>query len=133
MNVLTGGAMLDTIVAIAGDKTEQMKMRNAESSFFLLEKGHKTEAEPISTHCGGGAVNATVAAARLDHATSVIIKVGNDAKAKTILDRLVEEGVDLNAASVVKFVDAQSGLLTHSTLEKELQHAADPPLYSRSI
>ena len=31
--------MLDTIVTIASDKIEQMKMRNAESSFLLLEEG----------------------------------------------------------------------------------------------
>src|SRR5271168_1556534 len=40
MNVLTvGGAMVDTIVTIASDKIEQIKLRNAESSFLLLEEG----------------------------------------------------------------------------------------------
>src|SRR4029079_19819007 len=59
MNVLTiGGAMLDTIVTIASDRIEQMKMRNAESSFLLLEEGLKTEVDQIATHVGGGAVNA---------------------------------------------------------------------------
>ena len=49
MNVLTiGGAMVDTIVTIASDKIEQIKMRNAESSFLLLEEGQKTEAEQIA-------------------------------------------------------------------------------------
>ena len=101
MNVLTiGGAMLDTIVTIASDKIEQMKMRNAESSFLLLEEGLKTEADHIATQCGGGAVNAAVAAARLGHATSAIVKVGRDDKAKTILGRLGEEGVDLEWISV---------------------------------
>jgi ribokinase len=96
MNVLTiGGAMLDTIVTIDSDKIEQMKMRNAESSFLLLEEGLKTEADQIAMHCGGGAINAAVAAARLGHTASVIAKVGRDAKAKTILDRLAEQGVDL--------------------------------------
>ncbi len=101
MNVLTiGGAMLDTIVTIASDRIEQMKMRNAESSFLLLEEGLKTEADHIATQCGGGAVNAAVAAARLGHATSAIVKVGRDDKAKTILGRLGEEGVNLEWISV---------------------------------
>jgi ribokinase len=96
MNVLTiGGAMVDTIVTIASDRIEQMKMLNAESSYLLLEEGIKTEADQISTSTGGGAVNAAVAAARLGNATSTIVKLGQDAKARTILDRLTEEGVDL--------------------------------------
>ena len=42
MNVLTiGGAMVDTIVTIASDKIEQIKMRNAESWF--LASGRRTE------------------------------------------------------------------------------------------
>ncbi|HVZ04321.1 carbohydrate kinase family protein [Hyphomicrobium sp.] len=96
MNVLTiGGAMVDTIVTIASDKIEQMKMLNAESSYLLLEAGLKTEAEQIATSTGGGAVNAAVAAARLGNATSTVVKLGKDAKARTILDRLTGEGVDL--------------------------------------
>ena len=96
MNVLTiGGAMVDTIITIASDRIEQMKMLNAQSSYLLLEEGIKTEADQISTSTGGGAVNSAVAAARLGHATSTIVKLGEDAKAKTILDRLAEEGVDL--------------------------------------
>jgi ribokinase len=125
MNVLTiGGAMVDTIVTIASDKIEQMKMRNAESSFLLLEEGQKTEAEQISTHCGGGGVNAAVAAARLGHTTSVIAKVGCDAKAKAILDRLREENVDLKwmsrssdeptgASVIISSHDRNAAVFTH--------------------
>ena len=75
--------MVDTIVTIASDKIEQIKMRNAESS-LLLEEGQKTEAEQIASSCGGGAVNAAVAASRLGHATSTIAKIGRDDKAETI-------------------------------------------------
>jgi len=96
MKVLTiGGAMADTIVTIASDRIEQMKMRNAESSFLLLEEGQKTEADQIASGCGGGAVNAAVAAARLGYPTATIVKLGPDDKAKMIRDRLSKEGVDL--------------------------------------
>jgi ribokinase len=101
MNVLTiGGAMLDTIITIASDRIEQMQMRNAESSFLLLEEGLKTDAEQIVAQCGGGAVNAAVAMARLGYQTSIIAKVGNDDKAKTLLGRLNNEGVDVRWISV---------------------------------
>jgi ribokinase len=95
MNVLTiGGAMLDTIVTIDSDKIEQMKMLNAESSFLLLEEGQKTEAEEIAASCGGGAVNAAVASARLGNVTSTIVKLGRDTNAETLRERLQSEGVD---------------------------------------
>ncbi|CAA2141089.1 carbohydrate kinase family protein [Hyphomicrobium sp. ghe19] len=101
MNVLTiGGAMVDTIVTIASDKIEQVKMRNAESSFLLLEEGHKTEAEEIASSCGGGAVNAAVTASRLGHNTSIIAKIGRDDKGKTILGLLRAEGVDVSWIAV---------------------------------
>lgn len=94
MKVLTaGGAMIDTIAVIADERIERMAMRNAETSFLLLEEGRKNEAEDISTHCGGGAVNAAVAFARLGHDVSVFCKLGRDSRAETILARLAEEGV----------------------------------------
>jgi ribokinase len=96
MNVLTiGGAMVDTIVTIASDKIEQIKMRNAESSFLLLEEGQKTEAEQIVSSGGGGALNSAVAAARLGNTTSIIAKVGRDDKADVVRTLLRTEGVDV--------------------------------------
>jgi ribokinase len=133
MNVLTiGGAMVDTIITIASDKIEQIKMRNAESSFLLLEEGHKTEADQIATSCGGGAVNAAIAAARLGHATSTIARIGRDDKARTILDRLGEEGVDLKwivmddeeptgASVIVSSHDRNAAVFTYRGANTRLQ------------
>ncbi|MEQ1716243.1 MAG: carbohydrate kinase family protein, partial [Hyphomicrobium sp.] len=99
MKILTiGGAMIDTIAVIANERIERMTMRNADTSFLLLEEGRKNEAEDISTHCGGGAVNAAVALARLEHDVSALIKLGQDARAETILTRLTEEGVSTRFA-----------------------------------
>ena len=99
MKALTiGGAMIDTIAVIANDRIERMTMRNAETSFLLLEEGRKNEAEDISTHCGGGAVNAAVALARLGHDVATLIKLGQDARAETVLARLAEEGVSTRLA-----------------------------------
>jgi ribokinase len=88
-----GSAMIDSIAIIESERVERMTMRNAETSFLLLEEGQKTEALEISTHCGGGAVNAAVAYARLGFDAASIIKLGRDQRADTILNRLTEEGV----------------------------------------
>src|SRR5262245_38307506 len=94
MKALTiGGAMLDSIALIDSARIERMSMRNAEASFLLLEEGRKTEAEEISTHTGGGAVNAAIALARLGIDTSTIVKLGTDQRADAILARLESEGI----------------------------------------
>jgi ribokinase len=94
MKALTvGGAMIDTIAIIASDRIERMSMLNADSSFLLLEEGRKIEALEISTHVGGGAVNAAVAMARLGLDVATLVKLGKDARAETVMARLMEEGV----------------------------------------
>jgi ribokinase len=94
MKALTvGGGMVDTIAIIASDRIERMNMLNADSSFLLLEEGRKTEALEISTHVGGGAVNAAVAMGRLGLDVAALVKLGKDARAEMVLARLMEEGV----------------------------------------
>jgi ribokinase len=94
MKVLTvGGAMIDTIAIIDSDRIERMTMLNADSSFLLLEEGRKTEAEEVSTHPGGGAVNAAVAMARLEMDVALLAKLGTDVRADAILARLTQAGI----------------------------------------
>jgi ribokinase len=94
MKALTlGSAMLDMIAIIDSDRIERMSMVNADSSFLLLEEGHKTEAEEISVHPGGGAVNAAVGLARLGFETAVLAKLGADARAELVLQRIADAGV----------------------------------------
>lgn len=94
MRVLTiGGAMIDTIAIIENSAIERMSLLNAGASFLLLEEGRKTEALEVSTHCGGGAINAAVAFARLGADCAALVKLGIDARADQILARLQEEGV----------------------------------------
>jgi ribokinase len=94
MKALTvGGAMVDSIAIIKSSSIERMVMRNAEASYLLLEEGRKTEAEEISTHPGGGAVNAAVSMARLGLDVSCMAKLGMDQRADVILAKLEGEGV----------------------------------------
>lgn len=85
--------MVDSIALINSGRIERMSMRNAEASFLLLEEGRKTEAEEISTHAGGGAVNAAISMARLGFDVSSVVKLGTDQRADAILARLESEGV----------------------------------------
>ncbi|HVY42853.1 MAG TPA: carbohydrate kinase family protein [Hyphomicrobiaceae bacterium] len=94
MKALTvGSAMIDTIAIIASESIEHMSMRNADSSFLLLEEGSKTDAIEISAHCGGGAINTAVAMSRLGLDVATLIKLGRDSRAEVILARLMEEKV----------------------------------------
>jgi ribokinase len=94
MKVLTvGGAMIDTVAVIESDRIERMSMLNADSSFLLLEEGRKIEAQDISTHIGGGGINAAVGLARLGLDVAALAKLGRDARAETILAGLMQEGV----------------------------------------
>lgn len=88
-----GGATIDTIAIIASDHIERMSMLNADSSYLLLMEGSKTEAAEISTHCGGGAVNAAVGMSRLGLDAGALVKLGRDTRAETVLARLMAEGV----------------------------------------
>jgi ribokinase len=92
--VCIGSAMIDIIVMVESRNIERMTMHNAPSSFLLLEQGAKVEAESISIHCGGGAVNAAVAMRRLGADTAVLAKIGRDGNGERIVAFLTEEGVD---------------------------------------
>ncbi len=96
LKVLTvGGAMVDTIAIVESRHIERMLMKNAAESYLLLAEGSKTEATKISTHAGGGAVNAAVAFARLGADAAPLIVIGRDPRGETILARLLEEGVSI--------------------------------------
>ena len=102
-----GGATVDTIATIESARIERMSMLNAETSFLLLEEGRKTEALDISTHCGGGALNAAVALARLGCNVSALFKLGVDARAEIVLSRLTAEGI--SDRWVVRDAEAPTG------------------------
>jgi len=94
MKCLTiGSAMLDTIAIIDSDSIERMSMTNADASFLLMEEGRKTDALGVSTHCGGGAVNAAVCMARLGLDVSCLVRVGHDQRGAEVLSRLENEGI----------------------------------------
>jgi ribokinase len=60
--------------------------------FFSWRKAARRQPK-TATHAGGGGINAAVALARLGLDTAAIAKLGRDARAETILARLMDEGV----------------------------------------
>lgn len=88
-----GGAMIDTIAIVDSDRIERMTMTNADKDFLLIEEGRKVEAHEVSTRVGGGAVNAAVAMARQGLDVAALIKLGRDARAETVFNHLMQEGV----------------------------------------
>ena len=107
-SVLTiGGALIDTIAVIGNRSIERMSMTNADRAFLLLEQGSKTEAEIVSTHPGGGALNAAVSFARLGFDAATHIKISDDDRGKAVRDRLSEEGI--SAEFVASTTEAPTG------------------------
>ncbi|NQV99976.1 MAG: carbohydrate kinase family protein [Rhodospirillales bacterium] len=88
-----GSAVVDTIVLVADRNVERMTMHNATSSFLLLEQGVKIDTESITSHIGGGAVNAGVSMARLGIDVTALIKIGNDHSGEKVLACLTRENV----------------------------------------
>lgn len=91
--VTVGSATVDIITVIADRDIERVTMTNVTASFLLLEEGRKIEAESITIHPGGGALNSAVCLARLGYATAPIVKLGTDLNAAKILETFDAEGL----------------------------------------
>lgn len=91
--VTVGSATVDIITLIADEDVERITLANATTSFLMLEQGRKIDAEDITIHCGGGAVNVAVSLARLGFQASVLSKVGDDLNAGKVRETLHQDGV----------------------------------------
>jgi len=101
MKALTiGSATVDIIATIASEDIERMTLQNSDTAFLLMQPGRKVDARSITTHTGGGAVNAAVSLRRLGYDVSALVKLGNDHNSEKVLSRLEEEGIDGSAVSI---------------------------------
>ena len=92
--VTVGSAVVDIIAVVANQDIERLTLQNTAASFLLLEPGRKIEADSISIHTGGGAINTAVALARLGFDTAPLVKIGHDLNASKVLETLAAEGLD---------------------------------------
>lgn len=70
--------MIDIITVIGSDSIEQISLSNAHQQFLLVEPGRKVEAQSITRHIGGGALNTAVSLKKLGCDVSPVIKTGED-------------------------------------------------------
>ncbi len=92
--VTVGSAVVDIIAIVADNDIERLTLKNSAASFLLLEPGRKVEADSISIHTGGGAINAAVALSRLGFATAPLVKLGRDLNASKVVETLRAEGLE---------------------------------------
>ena len=106
--VLTiGSAMVDIITIIADHDVERVTLKNATTSFLLVEPGRKIEAESITIHVGGGAVNVAVSMRRQGANVDVMSKLGDDINAARIRAHFEREG--LNDSQIIVTNDVPTG------------------------
>ena len=89
-----GSAVIDTITILNPDKIERISFNNAHSQFLLVEPGHKIDAQAITLHVGGGALNTAVALSRLGYQVSPLVRTGNDVERERILSYCIVQGLD---------------------------------------
>ena len=107
-----GSAMIDIITIVADNDIERISMTNAHNSFLLLEQGRKIDALNISTHVGGGSINAAVAFSRLGHEVAPAAKIGEDLEAEMVRQLLQREGLsDKNLMTTDKAITGCSVII----------------------
>lgn len=92
--ITVGSAVVDIIAVVANKDIERLTLQNTAASFLLLEPGRKIDADSISIHTGGGAVNTGVALARLGFDVTPLVKIGRDLNASKVLETFGTEGLD---------------------------------------
>jgi len=89
-----GSAMVDIITVISSQAIEQLSLSNSNRQYLLVEPGRKVEAETITRHIGGGALNAAVCLARLGCEASPVVKMGEDVPRDYIVRNSLHHGLD---------------------------------------
>lgn len=85
--------MIDIITVIDSDAIEQLSLSNAHQQFLLVEPGRKVEAQSITRHIGGGALNTAVSLAKLGCKVSPIVKTGDDVPRDHIIQHCEKHGL----------------------------------------
>lgn len=92
--VTVGSAVVDIIAVVANKDIERLTLQNTAASFLLLEPGRKIEADSISIHTGGGAINTGVALSRLGYDVAPLVKLGRDLNAQKVLETFAADHLD---------------------------------------
>lgn len=90
-----GSAMIDIITVISSQSIEQISLSNSDQQFLLVEPGRKVEAETITRHIGGGALNTGICFTRLGCSVSPIVKMGKDVPRDYIVKNCIDHGLNM--------------------------------------
>ena len=113
-----GGATVDIIIQVASKDADRLTMHNTDTSFMMVELGRKIETDAIHISVGGGAINASVAMARLGHTVIPIAKIKDDVNGKKIVQLLKTENIYCqNIYKTATYPTATSVLL--SSIERD--------------
>ncbi len=90
-----GSAMIDIITVISSESIEQLSLSNSNRQYLLVEPGRKVEAEKITRHIGGGALNTAICFAKLGCEATPIVKMGNDVPRDYIVKNCTQHGLNM--------------------------------------
>ena len=91
-----GSAMIDIITVVSSQSIEQLSLSNSNRQFLLVEPGRKVEAETITRHIGGGALNTGVCFCKLGCEASPIVKMGDDVPRDYIVKNCTDHGLNMD-------------------------------------
>lgn len=91
-----GSAMIDIITVVSSESIEQLSLSNSKRQFLLVEPGRKVEAETITRHIGGGALNTAICFTKLGCVASPIVKMGDDVPRDYIVKNCIKHGLNMD-------------------------------------
>ena len=109
-----GSAMIDIITVISSESIEQISLSNSNQHYLLVEPGRKVEAETITRHIGGGALNTGVCFAKLGCDASPIVKMGNDVPRDYIMKNCIDHGLSMDKVLIDENQTTGSGVMITS-------------------
>lgn len=95
-----GSAMIDIITVVSSPSIEQLSLSNSKRQFLLVEPGRKVEAETITRHVGGGALNTAVCFTKLGCEASPIVKMGDDVPRDYIVKNCIDHGLNMDGVLI---------------------------------
>ena len=118
--VTFGSAMIDIITVVKSESIEQISLSNAHQQYLLVEPGRKVEAESITRHIGGGALNTAVSFAKLGCQARPVVKTGNDVPRDHVVKHCGSHGLDTSSF----IVDANGSTGSAVLIASHQQNAA---------
>jgi ribokinase len=131
--VSVGSATQDVFAFSEGAQIHRLQTVNGEHAYLAFDYGAKVMVEQLFVTIGGGAVNTTIAMARLGLRTAIVCEVGEDDGAGMIRRGLEASGVDASMmvpnpsihtgySIIITGFDGDRTVLVHRGAARDLSH-----------